>query len=111
MRVHGTTLAILSLGLLVFTGRSWADVPKRAVKPSTERKLVLPDTSDRYADVELPAHFKKAAALRFDNTPRDIALPTPARRLAVCSFMTRVFPRATMTQNVAEFRSQVTRRV
>jgi cytochrome c peroxidase len=31
----------------------------------------LPDPPDRYADIDLPAHFKTAAARRFDNTPRD----------------------------------------
>jgi cytochrome c peroxidase len=42
-----------------------------AVKPSNERKLTLPDTPYRYADIELPAHFKTPAAQRLDNTPRD----------------------------------------
>lgn len=40
-----------------------------SVKPSTERTLRLPDLPYRYADVELPAHFKTPAARRFDNTP------------------------------------------
>src|SRR5262245_3644836 len=48
-----------------------AEVP---IKPSNERKLTLPDTPHRYADVELPAHFKTPAAQRHDNTPRDNAL-------------------------------------
>jgi cytochrome c peroxidase len=42
-----------------------------AVKPSTARKLRLPETPYRYADVELPAHFQSRAARRFDNTPSD----------------------------------------
>jgi cytochrome c peroxidase len=42
-----------------------------AVKPSTERTLRLPEALDRYADPELPAHFKTRAARRFDNTPSD----------------------------------------
>jgi cytochrome c peroxidase len=71
MRFHLPTLALLSLGLFALAERSWADPPKRAVKPSTERKLVLPETPDRYADLDLPAHFKTPAALRFDNMPRD----------------------------------------
>lgn len=41
------------------------------VKPSTERKLTLPEKPFRYADVELPAHFKTPAAQRQDNTPRN----------------------------------------
>ena len=41
------------------------------VKPSTERKLTLPEKLDRYADVDLPAHFRTPDAQRFDNTPRD----------------------------------------
>jgi cytochrome c peroxidase len=44
---------------------------KPTVKPSTERTLRLPDKPYRYADVELPAHFRTPAARRFDNTPRD----------------------------------------
>src|SRR5262249_38271380 len=35
------------------------------------RTLRLPETPYRYADIELPAHFKTRAARRFDNTPRD----------------------------------------
>jgi cytochrome c peroxidase len=41
------------------------------VKPSTERMLRLPDTPYRYADIDLPTHFKTPAARRFDNTPGD----------------------------------------
>jgi cytochrome c peroxidase len=39
------------------------------IKPSTERTLRLPELPYRYADVDLPAHFKTRAAQRFDNTP------------------------------------------
>src|SRR5262245_55614752 len=39
--------------------------------PSTARTLRLPETPYRYADIDLPAHFKTAAARRFDNSPRD----------------------------------------
>jgi cytochrome c peroxidase len=42
-----------------------------AVKPSTERSLRLPETLDRYAEPDLPAHFKTRGARRFDNTPSD----------------------------------------
>jgi cytochrome c peroxidase len=44
---------------------------RAALKPSTERTLRLPETPDRYADIDLPAHFRTPAARRFDNTPRD----------------------------------------
>jgi cytochrome c peroxidase len=44
---------------------------KTAAKPSNERKLTLPETPYRYADIDLPAHFKTPAAQRQDNTPRD----------------------------------------
>jgi cytochrome c peroxidase len=71
MRFCLPTLAILALGGFAWIEPSWAESPQPALKPSTERKLVLPDPPDRYADVELPAHFKTPAALRFDNTPRD----------------------------------------
>jgi cytochrome c peroxidase len=41
------------------------------VRPSTERTLRLPDTPFRYADIDLPAHFKAPTARRFDDTPAD----------------------------------------
>lgn len=41
------------------------------VKPSTARKLTLPETPYSYAALQLPAHFNGAAAKRFDNTPSD----------------------------------------
>jgi len=69
------SLALFTLALLLPGG--WAAPPgkdaeaKAPVKPSSERKLSLPQTPYPYADVDLPAHFKSAAALRFDNTPRD----------------------------------------
>ena len=71
------SLGVLTLGLLVLGGKSWADPPaaareeKAAVKPSTPRTLRLPEMSFHYADIDLPAHFKTPAARRFDNTPRD----------------------------------------
>jgi cytochrome c peroxidase len=39
--------------------------------PSTARTLRLPEVPYHYADLELPAHFKRDVAQRFDNTPRD----------------------------------------
>jgi cytochrome c peroxidase len=42
---------------------------KAPVKPSAVRTLRLPKTPYRYADIELPSHFRTAAARRFDNTP------------------------------------------
>ncbi len=42
-----------------------------APNPTPVRALRLPETPYRYANLELPAHFKTAAARRFDNTPRD----------------------------------------
>ena len=71
-------LSLVALALaLAQIGNSRADPPAKdaedrpAVKPSTERTLRLPETPYRYADLDLPAHFKTAAARRFDNTPRD----------------------------------------
>src|SRR5262245_43508656 len=60
--------AMLTLSLLALGGTAWADPP--TVKPTTERTLRLPDSPDRYADLDLPAHFKTPAARRLDNTPR-----------------------------------------
>jgi cytochrome c peroxidase len=67
---------LTALGLAL-VGISRADPPAKeaeerpAVKPSTERTLTLPETPYRYADVDLPSHFRSPAARRFDNTPRD----------------------------------------
>jgi cytochrome c peroxidase len=44
---------------------------KTPAKPSAVRTLHLPDTPYRYADVDLPAHFKTPIMRRFDNTPED----------------------------------------
>jgi cytochrome c peroxidase len=77
LRRNGMGLLALSLIALAFAlvRSSLADPPaevaEAAVKPSTERTLRLPETPYRYADLDLPAHFKTAAARRFDNTPRD----------------------------------------
>src|SRR4051794_19543454 len=48
-----------------------APVGTAAPAPARVRVLRLPDTPDRYADVDLPAHFKTDAVRRLDNTPRD----------------------------------------
>jgi cytochrome c peroxidase len=40
-------------------------------KPSKGRILHLPDEPYRYADLELPAHFRTEFVRRFDNTPDD----------------------------------------
>jgi cytochrome c peroxidase len=70
-----------SLGLSALAGllvsSSWAPTfaeeanDRPAVKPSTLRTLRLPETPYRYADIDLPAHFRTPAARSFDNTPRD----------------------------------------
>src|SRR5262249_41334899 len=44
---------------------------KTSAKPSTARMPRRPDTPYRYADIDLPAHFKTPLARRFDNTPAD----------------------------------------
>jgi len=41
----------------------------RKTQPSTERTLRLPEVPHRYADIDLPIHFRNPAAQRFDNTP------------------------------------------
>jgi cytochrome c peroxidase len=68
-------VGVLALAVFLSAVVARADPPEKAplsaVKPSTERKLVLPETPDRYADLDLPAHFKTPAALRLDNVPRD----------------------------------------
>jgi cytochrome c peroxidase len=66
-------LGVLAVGLAVVVR---ADPPpwgpdRPEVRPSTGRTLRLPETPFRYADVDLPSHFKTPAARRFDNTPRD----------------------------------------
>src|SRR5262245_44454237 len=55
-------------GGVAATKSSEARVPAR---PSTERTLRLPESPYRYADIDLPDHFKTAGAQRFDNTPRN----------------------------------------
>jgi cytochrome c peroxidase len=43
--------------------------------------LRLPDVPDRYAGIDLPAHFKAPAALPFDNTPADNPVTDPGATL------------------------------
>src|SRR5437762_6746800 len=57
-------LGVASLGLLVLSGM-------RLDARGSPRTLHLPDTPDRYAELDLPAHFRTSAARRFDNTPFD----------------------------------------
>jgi cytochrome c peroxidase len=76
----GIAAAGLFVLVLALSGLSSAAAPpagppedgtKKAVKPPPLRTLRLPQTPHRYADLDLPAHFKTSAARRFDNTPRN----------------------------------------
>jgi cytochrome c peroxidase len=70
----GGVLALLALACAAGLTPAAAQPPGGAVaviKPSTERKLVLPETPYHYAKLDLPAHFQTPGARRFDNTPRD----------------------------------------
>jgi cytochrome c peroxidase len=64
-------LSLCALAGVVTAAAPPIGTPPTASRPSTARKLVLPETPYRYADLELPAHFRAGAARRFDNTPRD----------------------------------------
>src|SRR5262249_34448238 len=72
-------IAVIAIGLggLTLAGIGWAQPSapgageKQPVGPSAARTLRLPDTPYRYADIDLPAHFKTPVARRFDNTPAD----------------------------------------
>jgi cytochrome c peroxidase len=65
-------LGLFALGLaLAGNGLAAPAKPQAAKEPATERTLRLPVTPYRYADLDLPAHFKTPAARRFDNTPAD----------------------------------------
>jgi cytochrome c peroxidase len=76
----GIAAVTVGLGLLALAGSGRADSSTRdaekntPVKPSTARTLRLPDTPYRYADLDLPAHFKSPVARQFDNTPADNAV-------------------------------------
>jgi cytochrome c peroxidase len=71
-------VATIGLGMLALAGSGWADSPGRheekkpPARPSTVRELRLPSKPFRYANIDLPAHFKTPLARRFDhNTPAD----------------------------------------
>jgi cytochrome c peroxidase len=72
-------LAVVSIGLggLTLAGIGWAGPPapdageKKPAEPPATRTLRLPETPYRYADLDLPAHFKTPVARRFDSTPAD----------------------------------------
>jgi len=72
MNVFPKLPAALALGLAALLG-GVSTAPAEEIdarpRPSTERTLRLPEAPYRYADVELPAHFRTPAARRFDNTP------------------------------------------
>jgi cytochrome c peroxidase len=67
VRVKGWGL----MALVLVTPTLAAGIDPPDTRPSTARTLRLPDPAYRYADPELPAHFKSPAAQRLDNTPRD----------------------------------------
>jgi cytochrome c peroxidase len=46
-------------------------VKTETATPAKSRALHLPDEPYRYANVELPAHFKTLVVRRFNNTPKD----------------------------------------
>jgi cytochrome c peroxidase len=77
MMTAGIAVVTVGLGLLALAGSGRADSPTRdaekqtPVKPSTARTLRLPETPFRYAELDLPAHFKAPLARQFDNTPAD----------------------------------------
>jgi cytochrome c peroxidase len=55
---------------------------KNPADPPAARTLRLPETPYRYADIELPAHFKTPPlALRFDNTPAENPVTDPGATL------------------------------
>jgi cytochrome c peroxidase len=72
-------LAGTGTGVLTYctrAGSARADPPaeeaeQAPAKPSTRRTLRLPETPDRYREIDLPAHFQTPVARRFDNTPAD----------------------------------------
>jgi cytochrome c peroxidase len=72
-------VAVVTIGLggLTLAGIGWGESSapgageRKPAEPSTARTLRLPDKPYRYADIDLPAHFKTAVAQRFDNTPAE----------------------------------------
>src|SRR6516225_5681984 len=72
MVVNWRSVCVVSLAIVLLAfPRARGEEDRPTVKPSTARTLRLPDKPYHYADLDLPAHFKTAAARRFDNTPRD----------------------------------------
>jgi cytochrome c peroxidase len=75
MRIDLSRVGAVSLCFWALAGPVSAAAPESTisdrppVKPSTLRTLRLPETPYRYADIDLPAHFRTPAAMRFDNTP------------------------------------------
>jgi cytochrome c peroxidase len=47
------------------------EVPEKEKVAAVARKLVLPETPYKYANIELPEHFKTRAVRDLDNTPRE----------------------------------------
>ena len=71
-------LALTSIWALAYASGEWmskssvVSAQSKIDAPSSDmRRLNLPRTPYRYADVELPSHFTTKNALRFDNTPSD----------------------------------------
>ena len=72
----GTALASFLAAWVLVAGLAWSEwAPKvhaqsaRQATSSSKRVLWLPSPSYQYAIVDLPAHFRTPAAIRFDNTP------------------------------------------
>jgi RNA polymerase sigma factor (sigma-70 family) len=71
-----TAAVLLLVGACIGVGLTWGAYQRNAeekapAEPSTARTLHLPDKPYRYADIDLPSHFKTAVARRFDNSPAD----------------------------------------
>src|SRR5687767_7105710 len=64
-------LFVTAVGGRALAPRLEAAGQNQANRGSGMRLLQLPPVPYRYADVELPTHFKVPNAQRFDNTPRD----------------------------------------
>ena len=79
MRSHVSTLTVAGWVLAVMLALGgWPSAPRlvatqdrASLSRPTERTLRLPEIPYRYADVDLPQHFRAPAARRFDNTPAD----------------------------------------
>src|SRR4051812_22912405 len=67
-------LVILAASIAVCAGAerpSALDAPRTPVPANAVRTFRLPDVPYRYAELDLPIHFKTPSAQRFDNTPPD----------------------------------------